>query len=190
MLQLVWQGFDLLDRMRPAFDGRDLERHITERLESSIQDTMTEEEPYTVQHGPYERETMLPPPAQPPQYDIAFVFRGDPRIMWPLEAKVLATPGALAAYVGDVNNQFLTCRYAPFSSSGAMLGYLLTGEAADVFFNLTNRHHITLEISENNLQRAERYSDHRRTVPPGKFYPEIFRCHHVILGFNGVVRGN
>jgi hypothetical protein len=188
MLQRVWQGFDLLDRTRPVFDGGDLERSITERLETCIQDNMSGDEPFTVQHGPHERETKQPPPAQPPQYDIAFVFRADPRVMWPLEAKVLETPRALAAYVGDVNDQFLTCRYAPFSPSGAMLGYLLTGSVADVFATLATRLACTLEPSTHRPERAERYSDHVRTVPQGKSYPSTFTCHHVIVSFEGVTR--
>jgi hypothetical protein len=188
MLQRVWQAFDLLGLTRPVFDGSDLERSITERLEACIQDNMSGDEPFTVQHGPHERETKQPPPAQPPQYDIAFVFRADPRVMWPLEAKVLETPRALAAYVADVNDQFLTCRYAPFSPSGAMLGYLLTGSATDVFATLTARLSCKLESSAHHSERTEKYSNHVRIVPQGKPYPSIFRCHHVILPFDGVVR--
>ncbi|MBN9307211.1 MULTISPECIES: hypothetical protein [unclassified Devosia] len=188
LLQRVWEGFDELARERPAFDGRDLERNITERLESCIQDGMSGYEPFTVQHGPHERETMQPPPAQPPQYDIAFVFRADSRIMWPLEAKVLETPRTLAAYVNDVNEQFLTCRYAPFSPSGAMLGYLLSGDAEDAFNGLSTRLGCELEIPVRYAERPGRASMHVRSVPTGKPYPKDFRCHHLIMVFAGVVR--
>lgn len=108
--------------------------------------------------------------------------------MWPLEAKVLETPNALAAYVSDVNDQFLTCRYAPFSPAGAMLGYLLTGSAADTFDRLAIRLSCSLEPSIHHATRAERYSDHVRAVPLGKPYPSSFRCHHVIFKFAGVAR--
>jgi len=188
MSRRVWEGSDLLEQTRLVFDGGDLERSITERLESCIQESMSGDEPFTVQHGPYERETKLPAPAQPPQYDIAFVFRADPRVMWPLEAKVLETPRAVAAYVHDVNEQYLTCRYAPFSASGAMVGYLLTGNAADVFTTLSGRLACSLEPSVHHVERMERYSDHVRAVPHGKPYPSPFRCHHVILSFEGVSR--
>lgn len=188
MLQRVWEGFDELVRTRPAFDGRDLERSITERLESCIQDSMSGYEPFTVQHGPHERETMKPAPAQPPQYDIAFVFRADSRVMWPLEAKVLETPRTLAAYVNDVNEQFLTCRYAPFSPSGAMLGYLLSGEAADAFTGLSTRLACELEIPVRSAERPGRVSMHVRSVPAGRLYPKDFRCHHLIMAFTGVTR--
>lgn len=188
MLQHVWEGFDELTRTRPAFDGRDLERSITERLEACIQDSMSGYEPFTVQHGPHERETMQPPPAQPPQYDIAFVFRADSRVMWPLEAKVLKTPRTLADYLSDVNEQFLTCRYAPFSPSGAMLGYLLSGDAADVFTGLATRLGCELDTPVRYAERSGRVSIHERSVPAGKVYPKDFRCHHLIMAFAGVSR--
>ena len=96
---------------------------------------MSGDEPFYVQHGPFERETMRPPPAQPPEYDLAFVFRADERIMWPIEAKVLETPGGVADYVRDIREEYLKCRYGPFSASGAMLAYLLDrypGGCADI----------------------------------------------------------
>ncbi len=190
MLNHVWLGFDELGRKRPAFDGRDLERSITEHLEVCIQDSLSGYEPFTVQHGTHERETMQPPPAQPPQYDIAFVFRGDFRVIWPVEAKVLETPRTLAAYLSDVNEQFLTCRYAPFSRSGAMLGYLLNGEAVDAFSGISTRLGCELEIPKNFVDRPSRFSTHMRSVPSGKAYPADFRCHHLIMRFPGVKRSS
>ncbi len=188
ILRLVWEGYDVLDRERPAFDGTDLERSITERLEAGIQDRMSGDEPFIVQHGPHERETKMPAPAQPPQYDIAFVFRADSRVMWPLEAKVLERPTKLAAYLADINQQFLTCRYAPFSPSGAMVGYLLSGSADDVFTGVATTLNCTLDAFDAHATRAGRFSAHVRSVPHGKPYPRSFRCHHLIMTFNGVER--
>lgn len=188
MLERVWLGFDVLEAARPPFDPEDLERSITERLESSIQECMSGDEPFTVQHNPYERETKRPAPAQPPQYDIAFVFRADPRVMWPLEAKVLETPRQLANYVDDVNEQFLTCRYAPFSPSGAMVGYLLSGAASTVFSGLAKRLACELGYPVRFTDRSGAVSAHARTVPAGKPYPPQFRCHHIILTLHGVAR--
>jgi hypothetical protein len=76
---------------------------------------------------------------QPPEYDLAYVLRADERIMWPLEAKVLETDGDVGEYIKDLKNEFLTCRYAPFSSEGAMLAYLLSGKPEIVFGNLAQR---------------------------------------------------
>ncbi len=126
---------------------------------------------------------MQPPPAQPPQYDIAFVFRADFRVIWPVEAKVLETPGTLAAYLSDVNEQFLTCRYAPFSRSGAMLGYLLNGEAVDAFSGISTHLGCELEILKNFADRPSRFSTHMRSVPSGKAYPADFPRHHLIMRF-------
>src|ERR1039457_4224810 len=122
----------------PHVDDRDLERSITQLLEPRIRDAMTGDEPYYIQHGSFERETMAPPPAQPPAYDLAFVLRADERIMWPLEEKGLETPGTLAEYEREVREQYLTCRYAPFTASGAMLGYLLSGMATDALARIAS----------------------------------------------------
>ena len=185
----IWAGFERLKRTTASFDARDLERSITQLLEAAIDDVVPGEAPYYVQHGSFERETMLPPPAQPPAYDLAFVLRGDPRIMWPAEAKVLTSTKALAEYVADVREQYLTCRYAPFSTSGAMLGYLLDGVAAEVLANIAQRLEVAFtETTPVDLVRPHRSSVHDRAVPFGKGYPTPFRCHHIILGFHGLSR--
>jgi len=119
LLAFVWQGYDLLLAELPAgTDPKDLERSITQSLELRIRRAMSGDEPFDIQHGPYERETMMPPPSQPPQYDLAFVLRANERIMWPLEAKVLEADrkGAVRQYIKDVKNEFLTCRYARFQA--------------------------------------------------------------------------
>ena len=87
MLGFVWQAYDSMIANMPYVEGRDLERSITQLLERRIQEVMTGDEPYYVQHGPYEHETMAQPPAQPPSYDLAFVLRAEERIMWPLEGQ-------------------------------------------------------------------------------------------------------
>lgn len=185
----IWAGFERLKRSAVSFDGRDLERSITQLLEAAIDDVVPGEAPYYVQHGPYERETMLAPPAQPPAYDLAFVLRADPRIMWPAEAKVLTSAKALAEYLADVREQYLTCRYAPFSASGAMLGYLLDGEADEALENIAQRLAIPFaETTPINPDRPHRSTVHGREVPAGKVYPTPFRCHHIVLGFHGLSR--
>jgi hypothetical protein len=149
---------------------------------------MSGDEPFYMQHGALERETMLAPPAQPPAYDLAFVFRADPRVMWPLEAKVLSTPSALADYLHDIHDEYLTCRYAPFSPSGAMLGYLLEGLEQDALENIANRLGVPLNPLDSFRDRPCAVSVHDRTVPPDKPYPSRFACHHVILPFHGLRR--
>lgn len=187
-LGLVWLAYDDMRTSQPAVDPRDLERSITQLLEPRIGDAMTGDEPFYVQHTPYEHETMKPPPAQPPEYDLAFVFRADERIMWPMEAKVLETPNAVSDYVRDLQREFLTCRYAPFSDSAAMLGYLLTGSPTDLFATLTNKLSSALHPIHEHPSRPNRVSHHTRTVPRGKPYPNTFNCFHLILEFPDLTR--
>jgi hypothetical protein len=189
--ELVWQGYERLKAQGALVDDRDLERSITQLLTAAIDDETPGEAPYYVQHGPYERETMLAPPAQPPAYDLAFVMRADPRVMWPAEAKILITPNALASYLADVVDQYLTCRYAPFSASGAMLGYLLSGTAEEVLANIAERLGVDYaETTSIDAARPQRSAWHTRTVPVGKPYPSPFRCHHLIFGFHGLSRAS
>lgn len=183
MLGFIWRGYDQMQSDKPVVDGRDLERSITQLLALRIARVMSGDEPFDVQHGPFERETMQSPPAQPPQYDMAFILREEERIMWPMEAKVLETSGAVAEYIKDIHEQFLTCRYAPFSEEGAMLGYLLSGTAEDAFQKISQKTPCKLEDHPAFSSRLQKLSSHTRNVPSGKTYPSRFRCHHLMLGF-------
>lgn len=188
MLGFVWQAYDAMLANMPHVDGRDLERSITQLLAPRIQDAMTGDEPYYIQHGPYEHETMAPPPAQPPAYDLAFVLRAEERLMWPIEAKVLETPNQTAAYLNDLRNEFLKCRYAPFSKAGAMLAYLLSGTAEDALEAIESKLGCALQPAAMFADRAHRLSDHQRSVPAGKPYPSTFACHHLVMAFLGLAR--
>lgn len=182
----VWRGYDLL--WAEVLCGAlwtdvadDIERDLTEQLEPRIQRSMTGFEPFGVQCCRRERETRRAAPAAPPEYDIAFYLHERPLVNFPLEAKLLRTDQALAAYVADVKQEFLTCRYAPFSAEGAMLGYLLKDAPAAVFAKIETDVPCQLQQHEGFPDRAHRFSDHQRTVEPGKTYPVAFRCHHLML---------
>lgn len=189
-LALIWLAYEDLLATKPVIDGRDLERAITQLLEPRVRNAMTGDEPFYVQHGPFERETMRAPPAQPPEYDLAFVLRADERIMWPLEAKVLEKPANVAAYVRDVTDEYLTCRYAPFSESGAMLGYLLTGKPNDALNAIAGKLGVALKEVADLPTATNRWSKHARTVPTGKPYPSEFWCYHLILEFPSLQRNH
>ncbi|MEM9421523.1 MAG: hypothetical protein AAF986_03300 [Pseudomonadota bacterium] len=146
-------------------------------------------EPYYIQHGSFERETMKPPPAQPPEYDLAFVMRADERVMWPIEAKIAETPAQVAKYTNDIENEFLTCRYAPFTASGAMAGYLLSGKSSDFFSNVSTKLGCSLDDVSQFKHRPNRQSDHERKVPKGKPYPKGFRCYHMVMEFPAYKKG-
>ncbi len=186
LLELVWKGYDrfyadTLSQVDFSKDDEDLERDITQFLEPKIREVMTGYEPFYIQHGPYERETRFGGSAQPPQYDIAFILHINPRVMWPLEAKVLKTHGSVAEYIKEVRTNFLTCRYSPFSNEAAMLGYLLSGDPNIVFSNITDKGGWELSTHAHFPKRDHRTSDHERKIPEGKYYPKKFRCHHIVL---------
>jgi hypothetical protein len=186
MLGFVWRGYDLLDRevlkdLNPEQPYEDLERSVTQYLEPRIRQFMTGFEPYYIQHGVYEQETRRPAPAQPPQYDLAFVWYRNERVTFPLEAKVLRTSGDVAAYLSDLRNDFLTCRYAPFSSEAAMLAYLLTGNPEETFEAISQKLPCIVQHHRSFNTRPHRFSDHQRDVPQGKSYPGRLRMHHLVL---------
>ena len=186
LLTIVWEACDRfhadeLARIDCSRDDKDSERDITQLLEPKMHDLMSGFEPFYVQHEAYERESLKAPPARPHQYDIAFVLRRYPRVMWPLEAKVLRTDGQVAEYVNEVECNFLTCRYSPFSSEAAMLGYLLSGDCEIAFANIAQKGKWELRMHEGFAERDHRVSEHGRNVPAGKDYPRHFRCHHMLL---------
>lgn len=190
MLGWVWDGYerliaDLDSSIDAAQDAADLERDISQLLEPRVRNAMPDLVPFYIQHGVYERETRQAPPAQPPCYDLAFVAFANPRFMWPLEAKILKHDRDVNRYVADINEQFLTCRYAPFSSEGAMLGYLLTGDPIVAFLTIQAALGTKLTPYGRASRRPHRVSRHTRVVPRGKLYPSAFDCHHLMMAFAG-----
>lgn len=190
LLRFVWHACDLLreevlSQIDCALDDRDLERSVTQYLEPRIRKVVPADSPFYVQHGPHEFETAKKPPAQPPLPDIAFVLWVNERIMWPLEAKALRTDGAVGPYVKELQDNFLSSRYAPFSSEGGMLAYLVVGDPARAFSNIAANVPCELRVHPEFRDRDHRTSDHVRSVPSGKPYPREFRCHHMILRLAG-----
>ena len=193
LLGFVWAAYD--DLHTTAWTKVDwtlsydvLERELTQEFELAIRRAMRVLDGYLsieVQHGPFEYESRSAPPAQPPQYDIAFLWHADRRIMWPLEAKVLKndknTQDNLKDYVDTLQKRYLTCIYAPYSNGGAMLGYLKQGNPETVMGHIAGRLGTTLDPHPDFPSRCHKTSDHTRIVPPGKDYPAAFRCHHLIL---------
>ena len=100
-----------------------------------------------------------------------------------MEAKVLETPNAVADYVRDVRHEFLTCRYAAFSDSGAMLGYLLTGSPNDVFPMLARKLPCTMHPVAEHPSRPNRVSRHSPDRPHRQTVSEAFDCFHLVLEY-------
>jgi len=186
LIELIWNGCDkLIHGLLAQCDlyevDHDLERGITQELELEINLLRPDYAPFMAQHERYEHATRSRRGSRGRQYDIAFVWVGDRRLTWPIEAKVLRTPGRLADYLKSLRNRFLNCQYAPYSSQGAMLGFLFSGEPAAVFDALQAKLRIALRPHPSFLARDHRTSDHTRRVPQGKPYPRVFLCHHLVL---------
>lgn len=193
LLQIVWNAYDLKFKEWSKQDWSDkhyddLERSLSEELEIAIQRCMDGYLPVDVQYSPAERESRADPPAKPPEYDIAFKWRDDPRIMWPLEAKVLKsdTVTDLKDYVETIQQRFLTGYYAPFSNGGAMLAYLKSGFPESVCRNIETKLSCTLSPHTKFSVRCHKTSDHSRKIPSDKNYPIEFRCHHLIMPLSTV----
>ena len=187
---LIWRACDtlrddLLSRFQREQDDYVLEDSITAALEPRIQDQLTRYEPFYLQHQCPEEATAIEGSAQTPKYDFAFVARSNERSKWPVEAKVLRTEAAVSAYVADLKEQFLTCRYAPHSSEGALLGYLLTGSPAVAFENIARAAGCTLDDYPDAPNRHHKTSTHDRTATTCATAPTPFRCHHLLLVISG-----
>ena len=185
IIDATWRGCDKLkDDLLSLIDAskadEELERAITQLLEPKIKERLTGEEPFYVQHGPYEFETRKRPPAQPPQYDLAFVWVSNPRIMWPIEAKVLRSDKAVARYVRAVED-FVKGRYAPFVRSSALLGYLFAGSPEGAFARIGGELGIPLERHSHFGSRPHRVSAHNRVSEFDGAAVGVFRCHHLVL---------
>src|ERR1700731_1522536 len=144
VLDWTWRAFDLL---RTNVLGRidlnqpldQLERDLTSNHFRAIQQLWAREtEGYSAfcpHHEWPEMATRSPSPARPPAYDIAFVWNDNPRVAWPLEAKVVPNTGTLAKYVADTA-KFTEGIAAPFVGEAAQIAYLLSGAATEFFANL------------------------------------------------------
>jgi hypothetical protein len=186
LLECVWQGYDrlrqeVINEIDASEAEDDLERSITQALEPRIRQFMSGEEPFFIQHGRYEHATRMPAPAQPPQYDLAFVLYANENLCWPLEAKVLKNDVEVGAYVRDIRDEFLTCRYAPLSAEGAMLGYLLSGSTDKAFESIEKAVPCELKAAPAFPTRPHRTSEHERTVPKGESFSKSFTCHHLMM---------
>ncbi len=189
ILGFVWQAYDQMLIDNPYVDTTDLERSITERLAPRINRAMSGDEPFYIQHEPKERETRKSHRGQPPEYDLAFVLWIDETVMWPLEAKVIETPVEVSDYADTLRERFIKCKYAPFCSEGAMLGYLLFGSPTDAFNAIASKVACVLTDHPGFPSRPHKCSDHVRILPIGKTYPPTFHCHHLLLEFPLLKRG-
>lgn len=164
-------------------DITELERSITQELYFEIRIVLRTIEgfgSYEVIHEPWELSSLKGTTGRPKQPDLAFVFLEDRRISWPLDAKILNTDGDVAEYIKEVNENFLSCIYAPYSSEGGMIGYLLSGNVDTAFTNISSKSGYPLMRYAPFPNRNHRTSTHHRSAPDC-LQPHQFRCHHLLF---------
>jgi hypothetical protein len=170
----TWEAFEIfrakvlsrVDLTQPPEQlERDLARHHFREINILWAQETGGECAFTPHHEYPELETRSPAPAKPPAYDIAFVWNANPRIVWPIEAKVVPTPGTLAEYLGDVK-KFTDGIAAPLTGVGAQIAYLLTGTTDEFFANLRTRLSSPLQPVTEFFTRPHHSSRHARTTAP------------------------
>ena len=187
ILKWMWQAFDQLrvghlqrvDLTQPLDQlERDLTRNHFLDLQAVFQRETDGFPSVFPSHEWPEMETRSSSKAKPPAYDFAFVHFEHRRWAWPIEAKVLSAPGTLHEYLKDVRQKFEEGIAAPLVGEGAMIGYLITGTADEVFANLRARLSTTLDAVAEFADRPHQSSNHQRASNPA------LRLHHMIMVCN------
>ena len=184
VLEWTWQAFDQLrenhllgiDFSQPLDQlERDLTRHHFINLQEVFH-TTTEGfcSLFPAMEWP-EMESLTTSQAKPPAYDFAFVHVEHRRWAWPIEAKVLPTPGTMSEYVNEIHSKFVGGVAAPLVGESGMLAYLLSGAADTFFVNLEDRLDSALEVIAEFQNRPHRTSTHSRLSAP------TLRLHHMVM---------
>jgi hypothetical protein len=190
ILDWVWRAFDALrtgpiaraDLTKPR---KQLERDLTNLHFNEIQDLWRAEtdgfSSLSPGHEIPEFESLHSEKAKPPAYDLGFVYCANPRIIWPIEAKVVRKPSVLWRYLMDVQNKLIAGIAAPFVGQAGMIGYLLTGTAPELFIGLERELSQTLAHPPVFIARDHRTSYHVRGKSPfGRDLPNLL-LHHLVM---------
>lgn len=190
ILDWVWRAFDALRagpmaRVDMAGPMDQLERDLTDLHFSEIQRLWKEETQgdatFHPGHEIPEYESRQPAPAQPPSYDLGFVLYENPRMIWPIEAKIVPRASELSGYLADVRRKFIAGIAAPFVGQAGMIGYLLAGTAHEVFIALERELSQSLKHHPAFATREHRTSSHARGASPfGRGLPDLL-LHHLVM---------
>lgn len=189
MLTLVWRGYDRLVReygpVIASLGDRQIERDVSSALAIYMADERDPMASFHVQHEVPEMATAASKGA-PPSYDIAFILIASLCLRWPLEAKVLQNERKVTAYVAEVRNNLLAGRYAPFSRSAGMLGFLLTGRPEAAAAHIAEKLEVALDpLPPYHPNRPHYRSLHRRDPCYHQAVAGEFACHHLIMPMSG-----
>lgn len=176
VLDLTWRAFDKLQTedlqhvdLRQPLDQ--LERDLTSNHFMHINKLWSQEDEGYSSICPHhefpEQETRAGGKSRPPAYDLAFVYTENRRIAWPIEAKVLQSPGSVAQYLDDVD-KFVSGKAAPLTGQGGMIAYMLSGHEAELFAEIKRRLKQELLVPAASVLtcRAHKVSHHARVLAP------------------------
>jgi len=190
MLTLVWEGFDqmksgLLSRVDFSQPLNQLERTLTDSHATAITLLWKANSggfgSFLPKHEAWEPTGIENPSAMPPSYDIGFENVNDPRLRWPVEAKVLGRPSDVQRYLGDLRVKYLKGVGAPFSTQAALVGYLREGEPVDVILTLQSQPDMDFKPLPLFRKRFHYITEHPRSVPGiNNGSAHQFICHHLI----------
>lgn len=185
-LDWTWRGFDALrenvlsevDFSQPLDQ---LERDLTSKHFIEINRLFaaeTEGLSSIIPHHEFpENESAPGGSGKPPASDICFIWYHNQRVSWPIEAKVLKTPGTLSEYLGDTA-KFEKGIAAPLVGEGAQIAYLLTGTTHEFLMNLSTRITSPLQTVPEFSTRPHRASSHARLGSPAlKLHHLAMHCH-------------
>lgn len=184
VLDWTWRAFDALRadhlvRIDLTQSLEQLERDLTRNHFLEIQCLFVAETDGYPTFAPVpewpETESRTSPSTKPPAYDLAFISLANRRWAWPIEAKVVLSPGRLGKYLRDVNDKFVGGVAGPLVGEGGVIAYLLTSETALVFENLAMRLSQVLEPDPRFDNRPHRVSRHARASAPE------LRLHHMLM---------
>jgi len=170
VLGWTWQAFDALHANVLAYVNMtqpldQLERDLASKHFIEIQRIFaaeTEGFSSIIPHHEFpENESAPGGSGKPPASDISFIWYENQRVSWPIEAKVLKTPGTLAEYLKDTE-KFKKGTAAPFVGEGAQIAYLLAGTTDDFFCNLQAKLKSSLAQAAAFSNRPHRTSEHSR----------------------------
>lgn len=185
LMDLVWRAIDVLvdqDIIKVPVEVTDeaKEESLNNMMHARIDQLKSGDEPFAVVHQPPEQSSRKTPNAQSPTPDLSFTWYENLNCVWPIEGKVLDNENDLDAYGKEITENYETERYGAFSSEGAMLGYLLTGDPAQVLKNIAKRISKRLVVHPQFLDRDHRISKHKRRRSTGTVSTS-FNCHHLVF---------
>ena len=184
VLDWTWRAFDRLrskhlSRIDVTQPLEQLERDLVRQHFMEIQMLfVAESDGYSTivpQHEWPEMESRSSAAAKPPAYDLAFVSVANQRWAWPIEAKVIPSPGTWGEYLKDVHGKFVAGIAGPLTGEGGMLGYLLFSDGSAVLRPLEERLGQRMESLTALRGRLHRMSRHSR-----KNAPELC-LHHMLM---------